>query len=115
MSPFVVTTPLVYVRNGFASIPQEIGPLLKISFIIAAEPCIDPYSEIVMFGYLLKPAQKPPLSENVEQVLAMFAGVQDQSAEDQNPSFESEEQAMYGWAVSYEMPVPVSFEILWIH
>jgi hypothetical protein len=73
---------------------------------------MEPYSEIVMFGYLLRPAQKPPLSENVEQVRAMFAAVQDQSADWQKPSLESEEQAMYGCADSYEIPVPVFLEIL---
>jgi len=73
---------------------------------------MEPYSEIVIFGYLLSPAQKPPLSENVEHVRAMFAGVQDQSADGQKPSLESEVQAMYGWADSYEIPVPVFLDIL---
>ena len=74
---------------------------------------MDPYSEMVALGYLSMAPQKPE-GGKVEQVRATFSGLQVQSALPQKPCLESEEQAMYGLEVSYEMPPP-DCEILCSH
>ena len=46
---------------------------------------------------------------------ATFSGVHVQSAAPQIPASDSFEHARYGFSVSYAIPVPVAFEIWWIH
>ena len=48
-----------------------------------------------------------PSGGKVEQVRATFSGVHVHLPAVHRPSVDSEEQAMYGLDVSYEMPVPV--------
>ena len=48
-------------------------------------------------------------------VTAVFSAEHVQSLALQKPSRDSDEHAMYGCEVAYEIPVPVFFEIEWIH
>ena len=57
----------------------------------------------------------PPIDGKVEHVRATFSGVHFHDAAPQIPAFDSEEHARYGFSVSYAIPVPVAFEIWWIH
>jgi hypothetical protein len=52
-----------------------------------------------------------PAGGKVEQVRATFSAEQSHLPCGQKPCSDSDEQAMYGLEVSYEMPVPVFFEI----
>ena len=66
--------------------------------------------EMVTFGYDDRPAHEPS-GGKVEQVRATFMAEQSHLPPGQRPSVDSDEQAMYGLDVSYEIPVPVDFEI----
>jgi len=66
---------------------------------MAVGPEIEPYSEMVAFGYLPSPTHLP-CGGKVEQVRATFSGVQVQSCPLQRPMSDSDEQATYGFSVS---------------
>mmetsp|Transcript_54280 Transcript_54280/g.137926 ORF Transcript_54280/g.137926 Transcript_54280/m.137926 type:complete len:82 (-) Transcript_54280:250-495(-) len=80
--------------------PQLIGPRAAISFFIAAWPRMKPYSEMVAFGYLVRPTQVPPHWGKESHDFAMLIAEHDQSTNLQMPEEESDEQAMYGCEVS---------------
>ena len=62
-------------------------------------PEMEPYSEMVAFGYFFSPAHLP-CGGKVEHVRATFSSVQVQSCPLQMPWSDSEEQARYGFSVS---------------
>ena len=56
-----------------------------------------------------------PSGGKVEQVRATLMAEQSHLPPGHKPSVDSDEQAMYGFEVSYEMPVPVDCEMEWSH
>ena len=93
-----------------ASMPHEIGPRWKISFCIASAPEIEPNSAIDALGYDERPTHSLP---KVGQVRAVLSAEHFHEAEAQKPSFDSDEHAMYGFDVAYEMPSLPSEWIRW--
>merc|ERR1711907_343999 len=85
--------------------PHAIGPRAMISFCMLAAPETLPYSLMVAFGKVVMGPQKPD-GGKVEQVRATFAASQFHLTALQKPSSLSDEHAMYGLEVSYEMPEP---------
>merc|ERR1711939_950712 len=75
LSLVFVMVPVSQFNNGPASMPHAMGPRLKISFIIASFPEMEPYSATVTLGYWLKPVQDPPSLSKLPHVRATLAAL----------------------------------------